>query len=326
MQDDMRAWVVRDFAAAEPMRLETAPVPPCPAHHALVRVAAFGVNYGDSLSIRGKYQSALTPPFIAGGELSGAVVSGDHPSFPPGTAVIAQVEGGAAAEYCAVPFARLRRAPAALDRIASAAVSIAYPTAHLALTAGGRRVDSRDTVLVHAAAGGVGVAALQLARRWGARVIAVAGSDEKLEVTRRHGADHQISHRDPGWADHVREIVGEAGVDLVVDPVGGDVADQSLRLLAWRGRYSVVGFASGTIPTLKANRLLLKAATLSGVWWSAERDREMLDAVHLDLDAGFAAGDLAPEIGKVWDFDAYPAAIAAVAAGKSIGKHLVRTG
>ncbi|MCR5879625.1 NADPH:quinone oxidoreductase family protein [Phenylobacterium sp. J367] len=259
----MQAWVLSGFGDRSQLAYTAWPAPELRPGEALVEVRAAALNFADGLMIAGRYQLRPAPPFVLGAELAGVVVATTPGStFRAGDRVAAQVWTGAYGQYCAVDEGRLIRLPEGLSFAEGTALPVSYTTAHIALFQEGRLTPGQ-TVLVHAAAGGVGGAAVQLARAGGARVIATASSDEKLAIAQAHGAEALINYRESGWTDEVRRLCPD-GVDLVVDPVGGQTTLDSIGLLGWRGRILLIGFASGAPAQLPANRLLVKAAAAMG--------------------------------------------------------------
>lgn len=315
----MKAWVVERFGSHDDLVLKDVPVPPAAAGTVLVKVVAAGLNFADGIVVSGRYQVQIPPPFILGSEIAGEVVEAPAESgFSPGERVLAQVPAGAFAEYCAVEAARLIRLPPQLGPAPAAAIPVSYTTAYVALLEKGA-LAAGETILIHAAAGGVGIAATQLAKWRGARVIATAGSEEKCAIARSNGADHVIYYGDADWPAQVRALA-PGGVDAVVDPVGGDVTLQSLRLLGWGGRLLLIGFASGTIPAIPANRLLVSAISAHGVFWSFERQGPRIAEIQRQLVELCGAGTLRPHIGCSVPMSDLKAAMAALDGGRTTGK------
>jgi NADPH:quinone reductase len=232
--------------------------------------------------------------------------------------------GRAFAEELAVPDAHLFPVPAGLTMAQAASFVITYQTGWFALVHRAA-LRSGETLLVHGGAGGVGIAAIQLGRALGATVIATAGSEEKLEVCRRAGAHHVIDYKDDDWVGEVNRITGGRGADVIYDPVGGDVFDKSLKCIAWEGRILVIGFASGTIPELKINRVLLKNIAVVGLYWGAYqmRDPGIVQRAHDALAGHVARGELAPMVWKELPLAQLPEALAALESRASWGKVVV---
>lgn len=315
----MQAWVLPGWGTPSDLRLETVKVPELATGEVLVDVRAAGLNFADGLMIAGRYQVKPPLPFILGAELSGVVaVAPTGSKFQPGERVAAQVWTGAYAQYCAVEERRLIRLPPNISFVEGAALPVSYTTAHVGLFRDGALAPGKK-VLVHAAAGGIGVAATQLAKAAGAWVIATASTSQKLLVAEANGADLMVNYREPNWGEMVRAAAPE-GVDVVVDPVGGDITLQSLRHLAWRGRLLLVGFASGAPAEIPANRLLVKAAAAIGVYWNFESDGPLIELVQAELVERAAAGEIRPLIGARFAFADYRHALRELGEGRTVGK------
>jgi NADPH:quinone reductase len=295
----VKAWRVHDYGDYHSvLRLESGVEPRRPAGAAVrLRVLAAGVNFADSLSIAGKYQVKQPVPFTPGGEMMGEVVeAGPLSRFKPGDRVVAFGTGAFAGEST-VPDACAFAIPETIPPRDATALLSTYQTSHLAL---GRRAALRagETLLVHSGAGGVGTAAIQIGKIRGATVIATAGSDDKLQVCRDCGADHVINYRSQDFVAEVKRITGGRGADVIYDPVGGDVFDQSTRCIAWEGRLIVIGFTSGRIPAIAANRILLKNIAVVGLNWPdyASRDPSVLEQAHADIVRWYQEGAVKPVI------------------------------
>lgn len=321
----MRAWVVEQLTEAGAMALADRPDPVATENAYVVGVEAAGVNFSDILMIRGKYQRKPPLPFTPGVEIAGTVVqAGAGAPLRPGQRVLASLPSGAFAERALVPAEAVRPIP---DDIPSDAalvlLGINYPTSHHALH-GRAAIQPGETVLVHAAAGGVGSAAVQIAVAAGCRVIATAGSDEKRETCRALGAELVIDYAAPNWVDTLRTSFPD-GVDVIYDPVGGAVGEQSLRALAWRGRYLVIGFAGGPITALAANRLLLKESSALGVFWGETKTREpdVAEQVGHAIIALYRAGKLDPLIGGRFPLEGAQAALDELGGRRTVGKILI---
>ncbi len=318
----MRAWVVERLTAAGEMALRDIPVPRPTGDSCLLRVEAAGVNFLDTLMIRGQYQVKPPPPFTPGIEVVGTVVApGPDSPYAAGERIAAMVDIGGYAEYAAVPRLTSARVPEGMSIRDAAGLPIVYPTAFLALR---QRAALRagETVLIHAGAGGVGSAAIQLAKHWGARVIATAGGAAKVALCRELGADAAIDYRAEPLADAVRRETGGRGVDVVIDPVGGEVTRESLRCLAWGGRLVIVGFAGGSIPDLPANRLLLRNASALGVYWGAYATHhpDIVADVFRDIFALHREGVIRPLVRDVFPLEQAERALAAIASRETVGK------
>lgn len=298
-----------------------------PATTVVVDVAAAGICFPDVLLTRGQYQMKPEPPFVPGSEVAGVVRSAPPGSeFSPGDRVAAFCVLGGFAEAVAVDPAMVFPLPQDTPWAAGAALPMNYLTCHFALRERGR-LQEGETVLVHGAAGGVGTAAVQLAKAWGARVVAVVSTDAKAEVARAAGADEVVPA--DGFKDAVADLTSGRGVDLVVDPVGGDRLTDSLRSLAPGGRHLVIGFTAGSIPEVKVNRLLLNNVSVVGVgwgaWWTHRRGpgAAYLRAQWDELVPLLESGAVDPVIGEVRDLDEVVAALVAVDERRATGKVLL---
>lgn len=319
----MKAWIVDEISDDGTMRFADLPQPEPGPGQCLVRVMVAGVNFLDTLMVRGRYQRKPALPFTPGVELVGTVVTGGL--LPPGSMVCASIETGAFAEYALVPDDAVRPVPGDVPPAeALVLLGINYPTSYYALHDRGH-MQAGETVLVHAGAGGVGSAAVQIAKAAGCRVIATAGSAAKVAACRALGADEALDYSDAGWIDALRALVGRDGIDIVYDPVGGPVAEPSLRAIAWHGRYLVVGFAGGAIPALAANRLLLREASAIGVLWGEARrhDPALSERIGERVLALYRQGAVPPLIGARFPLDQAPAALAQLAGRATSGKVLL---
>jgi NADPH2:quinone reductase len=299
----MRAIQITEYldVAANPSALRpiTLPTPgPSPDLYTIA-VHAGAANFFDILQLAGKYQSQPPFPWTAGAEFAGTVLhaptsSTKPPKFPAGTLVFGSAQG-AFATHARAHEQQLRRAPRGWTARQAAGLFVTAPTAYAALAVRARTRPG-ETVLVHAAAGGVGLAAVQVARALGARVIATAGSPEKLEVARRFGAEHGVLYRDEGWPERVKEITGGKGVDVVFDPVG--LVALSSKCVAWNGRIVVIGFVGGEIEKVAMNRVLLKNMSIVGLFWGryASEERETMEEVWRALEALIAEGKFKPTV------------------------------
>lgn len=319
----MRAVVCRKLGPPEAVSLEDLPSPTVGPGQARVRVRACGINFPDVLMIAGKYQHKPELPFIPGMEAAGEVleVADDVTSVAPGDRVIVRMRPGAFAEEVVTAAETLLPTPAPFDDIKAAAFIVAYGTAdHCLIDRGG--LQSGETALIHGATGGVGLAAVEMAKLKGARVIATGGSDEKLQVAREFGADHIVNYRDGGIREAVLDLTGGRGADVIYDPVGGDVFDQSLRCVAWRGRIVVVGFAEGRIPQIPANYALLKGCSIIGARAGEFRRREpeagrRMERELLDLAT---AGKLHPHVSHTLPLERVVDGLQLVVDRKVVGK------
>ncbi|MBI4592815.1 MAG: NADPH:quinone oxidoreductase family protein [Candidatus Rokubacteria bacterium] len=319
----MKAMIARAWGG--PASLEYADVPdPVPGPgEVLIEVRAAACNFPDILMTQGKYQVKPPLPFSPGLEAAGVVraVADGGREFRVGQRVFAVPRWGAYAEAVAVPAARTYALPDFMSFEEGAAFGLVYQTAWCALV---ERAALRagETLLVHGAAGGVGLAAVQLGRALGARVLATAGSAEKLDVARAAGADVGMNYRTEEWIERVKSETQGRGADVIYDPVGGDIFDGSTRCVAFKGRILVIGFAGGRIADVATNRVLLKNISVVGVYWGLynEREPETVRAWMRELLALVEAGKLRPVIFKPFALRDAPRALAALAARESYGK------
>lgn len=318
----MRALQVTDPAGPDAVVLADVPAPPADAP-LLVDVHAAGVGFADLLMSRGEHQIRQPPPFTLGWEAAGVVVRAPAGSeLRPGDPVVTLSLGAFADTVAAVPEATFRL-PDGLSMIEGAAFPMNYLTALAGLQRRGR-LQAGETVLVHGAAGGVGTAAVQVACGLGARVIAVVSSAAKAEVARTAGADAVVAAAGADWRAAVQELA-PGGVDVILDPVGGDLMLDNLRCLASEGRLVVVGFAGGSIPQIPANRLLLKNADVCGCTWSVLVGAPGgLPAAADRLGELVAAGAVRPSVGAVRPFEEGPQALRALADRAALGKTVLR--
>jgi NADPH2:quinone reductase len=322
----MRAVVVDHWMEPADLKVSDIEEPHVGSGMLGVQTRAAGCNFFDILLVRGQYQMKPQFPFVPGGELAGTVYAiGDGvDGFAIGDRVLAAVPLGGFAERAAVPGAGAWKMPAEMSFEEAASFPIVYPTSYAALV---YRAQLRpgETLLVHAAAGGVGIAAVQIGKALGARVIATAGGAEKLEVARRAGADVAIDYRAENWVERVKQVTGGRGADVIYDSVGGDIFDQSLKCIAWAGRLLVIGFAGGRIPEVKANRVLLKNISIVGLHWGAYAMNEperVAETFHALFDL-YARRAVEPIVFRTFGLDQLPAALAALGGRQSYGKIVV---
>jgi NADPH2:quinone reductase len=286
------------------------------------------LNFADTLIIAHKYQLRPEFPFSPGFEVAGQVsATGSEVSdFRVGDRVIATMDYGAYSEQIVVEAFLAHPFPQAMDFTTAASFPVAYGTGYLGLL---RRthITPGETVLVHGAAGGVGLAAVEIAKAAGARVIATAGSDAKCQIAQDHGADDAINYAEGPFRDRVKELTAGAGADVIYDPVGGDVFDQSLRCVNWGGRILVIGFAAGRIPDIPANLLLVKSCAAIGVFWSSHRRREpmVLREDFRQLFQWWGEGRLKPLVGARYAFEEAGKALRALLSREVAGKIVLET-
>jgi NADPH2:quinone reductase len=266
----MKALLCTRYGPPDKLELGDIDEPQAGAGEAVVKVQAVGLSFFDTLIIAGKYQFKPAPPFSPGAELAGVVeaVGAGVAAVKPGQRVVAYVTHGAARERIAIAADKLMRMPDDLDFDRAAGIVVTYYTALLALK-DRAALKPGETLVVLGAAGGIGLAAVELGKIIGARVIACASSDEKLAFARAHGADEVVNYSVEDLRDALRRITGGHGADVICDPVGGAYTEAALRAIAWKGRLAVIGFASGHIPQLPLNLVLLKGCDVQGVFFLA---------------------------------------------------------
>jgi NADPH2:quinone reductase len=292
-----------------------------------IKVEAAGVNFPDVLIIQNKYQFKPELPFTPGGELAGTVTAvGEGVSqYKPGDRVIAFVGQGAFAQQIAVPEKSVMPMPPGMDFDTAAAITLTYGTSHHAVV-DRAQLKAGETMLVLGAAGGVGLAAIEIGKALGARVIAAASSDEKLEICKQHGADATINYSTQDLREAIKATTDGKGPDVIYDPVGGIYAEPAFRSIGWRGRYLVVGFANGEIPRLPLNLTLLKGASLVGVFWGeyVRREPKANMAAMRELMGWLAEGKIRPHISGRYALADTPKALNDMAARKVTGKVVIQ--
>ncbi|GAK46034.1 alcohol dehydrogenase [Tepidicaulis marinus] len=319
----MKAILCHDYAPPEKLRFEDVPDPAAKDGQAIIAIKAAGVGFVDGLLVQGLYQVKIPLPFIPGTEFSGIVesVGAGVKDLKPGDRVLGSAMGGACAEKIAVPAASCVPIPDNLDFAPAAGIIISYCTALYGLRACAN-AKGGETLLVLGAAGGVGSAAIQLAKAMGLSVIAAASSEEKRNTARTLGADHTVDYTKEDWRSDLKELTGGKGVDLVYDPVGGPISEAALRSLAPGGRHLVVGFAAGDIPRIPLNLPLLKRCSVVGVDWGGFARAEPQNAAPFmrDLMAMIAKGKLKPEGFALYPMAEAGRALSDIAARKALGK------
>ena len=325
----MKSWQVTHYGEPEEMALaEVDPPDPAP-DEVLIGNRACGLNFFDLLQCQGKYQARPAFPFTIGAEVSGIVqaVGSDVSGLSVGDRVASLPRGGGFSECTLVKASRAFQIPDSMTFEQAAAMPVVYQTSLFALEYRAK-LQPGDWLLVHAGASGVGSAAIQLGKAMGARVIATAGSQEKLDLCSEMGASHVLNYRTEDWVSAVKKICGRFGADVIYDPVGGDIFDLSSKVIAPDGRLLVIGFASGRIPSLAANRALLKNMSLVGVFWGrhCEENPGYMRSLHERLVELFREGSIRPPIGAVYPFDSAPKGIRALANREVRGKAILRVG
>ena len=330
--DAVKAWVVRELGGPNTMHLEDVEAGEPADGVVRVAVRAAAINFPDALMVAGTYQSKPALPFVPGVEVSGEVIAAPASSgFKAGDRVMALLDsggltrGGYAEIADAVPTA-VTRMPKNMSFEEAAGFTLIYQTGWFGLH---RRANLQpsETLLVHAGAGGVGSAAIQLGKAAGATVIATAGSDEKVEVCRRLGADHAINYKTQDFAEEVKKLTGGRGANVIFDPVGGDVYDRSTKCIAFEGRIVIVGFTSGRIPQAATNHVLIKNYSVVGLHWGLYNTRapELIPPVARILVELYEAGKIKPLVSVRLPLADARQALATVAEGKSTGKVILTT-
>jgi NADPH2:quinone reductase len=319
----MKALVCNEYGPPESLVIEERPDPVPGAGEVRVDIKAAGINFPDVLLVAGTYQVKIPPPFVPGSEAAGIVeVTGEGVTrLKPGDRVIVTPLGGAFAEKCVVAEKLCLPLPSSMSYEQGAGFTITYATSYHAFRQS-TELKAGETVLVLGAAGGVGITAVEIAKALGARVIAAASSEEKLQFAREAGADETINYSSVSLREAVRELTGGNGVDVVYDPVGGDLAQMALRSLAWHGRYLVIGFACGAIPEFPANITLLKEASIIGVWWGTWSEHNPGESLQnmMDLTAMVDAGKLNPRVTESYPLEHFADAFAAITERRARGK------
>lgn len=325
----MRAILCKSLTGPADLVVESLPAPALQPGSVRVEVHACGLNFADTLIVAGRYQTKPDLPFVPGFEIAGLVteVSAGVDGLHVGQKVMGILPWGGFAEEAVLPAANVFRTPDQMDWVAAAAFPIAYGTAYGAL-AWRARLRAGEVLLVHGAAGGAGLAAVEVGKAMGAAVIATAGSPAKRELARRHGADHVLDAAGPDLRREVLALTGGRGANVVFDPVGGEVFDASLRCIAPEGRIVVIGFASGKVPQPPANILLVKNCDVIGFYWGHYRMHhpgQVRDAFQILLDwAG--SGRIRQHVSQVLDLADAGRAIAMLAQREAIGKLVLTTG
>ncbi|MDE2371322.1 MAG: NADPH:quinone oxidoreductase family protein [Burkholderiales bacterium] len=322
----MHGWVCSELAGADALRWQALPLPEPGAGELRVAIHAASVNFPDLLVVEGKYQVKPALPFVPGAEFAGRVdaVGPGVAGWAVGDAIAVIGSHGGFATHAVVKAAGALRLPAGFDLGDGAAFAFTYGTSHHALIDRGR-LRAGETVLVLGAAGGVGSAAVQIAKAAGARVIAAASSAEKCAFCAALGADATIDYGRENLREAIKRLTDGRGPDLVYDPVGGELAEPAFRSIAWRGRYLVVGFAGGAIPALPWNLALLKGAEIVGVFWGdfIRREAAASAAAMDDLARWYARGLIRPAIGQRLPMSELKSAYRTMAERRVMGKLLL---
>ncbi len=319
----MHAWLCENPVGVEALLWKELPTPEPRAGEVRVAIRAASLNFPDLLIVQNKYQMKPPLPFVPGSEYAGTVEAvGDGVThLKVGDAVAAFGGTGGFATHAVVNATLVMPLPEGFAFDDAAAFILTYGTTHHALVDRGA-LKSGETLLVLGAAGGVGTAAIQIGKVLGARVIAAASSDEKCALCREIGADETINYATANIRDELKKLTGGKGPDVVYDPVGGDLAEPVFRSIGWRGRYLIVGFAQGGIPSLPLNLALLKGASLVGVFWGefARREPKAHAAALGELARWYAEGKVKPVIDQRLPMQELPAAYARMGSRKVRGK------
>jgi NADPH2:quinone reductase len=323
----MKAVLCTHYCGPDDLELRDLPDPVAGAGEAVVRVRAAALNFFDTLIIAGKYQTKPAFPFSPAAEFAGEVesVGPGVTAVRPGDRVVANIGFGAAREKVVVAADRLARVPDRLDFERAAGLIVTYGTTLYALRERAQ-LAAGETLAVLGAAGGVGIAAVEIGKLLGARVIACASSAEKLAFAQRHGADVGVNYVEEDLKDALRRVTGGEGPQVIYDPVGGRATESALRAIAWGGRFLVVGFAAGEIPKLPLNLVLLKSCDVRGVFWGAwtERDPAGNRANIEQILQWCADGRLSAHVHQVFPLDQIAPALHALADRKAMGKVILR--
>ena len=320
MSDRMHAWQSPEETGIAALAMVETDVPVPGDDDVLVRVEAAALNFSDLLMIDGMYQIRPDRPFTPGQEIAGTVVeAGSAAGIPEGSRVAGKVLWGGFAEQARMRADMAIPLPDDIDAATGAALPVVYTTAMVAL-AEEAGLDAGQTVMIHAAAGGVGLAAVQIAKAMGAQVIGVAGGPDKCAVVRDHGADIVVDYKSEKFEDVVKEATAGRGADIILDSVGGEATKNSLRCIAWQGQLLIVGFSSGEIPQIPANRLLLRRAMARGIYWDHDRDGEMVARCTSRLIEMCRDGRIRPAVDVRSGLDQLPGALEDMRAGGNIGK------
>ena len=322
----MKAIICDAYGPPANLKFQEVPDPVPAADEVLIRVQACGVNFPDTLIIQGLYQFKPPLPFSPGADISGIVeaVGSDVRRFSPGDEVVAMHPYGGFAEKAVVKAGTCFAKPPEMNMVEAAAFLMVYSTSYYALK-DRAQLKEGETLLVLGASGGVGLAAVEIGKLMGAKVIAAASSSEKLALCKKYGADELINYNEENLKERIKELTNKKGVDVILDPVGAEYAEPALRGMAWNGRYLVVGFAAGSIPKFPLNLMLLKSCQVVGVFWGAFAQRfpkENLKNVQ-QLVQWFHENKLNPYIQKIYSLPDAPKALELILQRKAMGKLVI---
>jgi NADPH2:quinone reductase len=324
----MKAVVCKELCEPQNLTLEEVSLPPLTSGQIRIKVAACGVNFADTLIIAGKYQTKPLLPFIPGMEVAGTVLecSPDVRRCYPGDRVLALLDYGGFAEEAIATEADTFLLPDSMDFIVAAGFAVAYSTSEIALVLAARLLPG-ESLVVYGAAGGVGLTAVEIGKAVGATVIAIASGTNRLAIAADRGADYLIDHKTEDISKRIKQLTKDRGADVIYDVVGGSAFDTSLRSVAWQGRILIIGFASGIVPQIPANILLVKNVSAIGVNWGSYRkyNQALLTTSFSRLFKWYSQGKLRPHISATWNLAEAPSALNELRNRTTIGKVVLVT-
>ena len=323
----MKAIVCNEWCKPEELKISEIKNPTLDDNAVRVEIHASGVNFPDVLIVQGKYQYKPPFPFSPGSEVAGIIseIGKNVKSLKVGDRIMAVTGHGAFAEEICVPENKITLMPESMDFITAASMSLTYGTSSYALFQRAN-IKENDVVLIHGATGGVGITAIEISKAVGAKVIATASTDEKLKIAKEYGADYCINYSQNEFKDKVKEYTDGKGANIIYDPVGGDVFNQSLRCIAWNGIILVIGFASGTIASAPTNLPLLKNCSIVGVFWGAWREREP-NGHNINMEKilkWWKENKVKPKVSKVFNLEDTKYALQALINREVIGKAVIK--
>ena len=323
----MKAIVCNEWCKPEDLKVSEIKNPTLDDNSVRVEIYASGVNFPDVLIVQGKYQYKPPFPFSPGSEVAGIIseIGKNVKNLKVGDRIMAVTGHGAFAEEICVPEDKITLVPESMDFITAASMSLTYGTSSYALFQRAN-IKENDVVLIHGATGGVGITAIEISKAVGAKVIATASTDEKLKIAKEYGADYCINYSQNEFKDKVKEYTNGKGANIIYDPVGGDVFNQSLRCIAWNGIILVIGFASGTIASAPTNLPLLKNCSIVGVFWGAWREREP-NGHNVNMEKilkWWKENKVKPKVSKVFNLEDTKYALQALINREVIGKAVIK--
>ena len=323
----MKAIVCNEWCKPEDLKVSEIKNPTLDDNSVRVEIYASGVNFPDVLIVQGKYQYKPPFPFSPGSEVAGIIseIGKNVKSLKVGDRIMAVTGHGAFAEEICVPEDKITLVPESMDFITAASMSLTYGTSSYALFQRAN-IKENDVVLIHGATGGVGITAIEISKAVGAKVIATASTDEKLKIAKEYGADYCINYSQNEFKDKVKEYTDGKGANIIYDPVGGDVFNQSLRCIAWNGIILVIGFASGTIASAPTNLPLLKNCSIVGVFWGAWRERDP-NGHNVNMEKilkWWKENKVKPKVSKVFNLEDTKYALQALINREVIGKAVIK--